>query len=309
MGDVFLGFDFGGTKVIVATADDRGRIISREEFLTQDFVNGYRVMEHALATGQCLVSRLSTTHRLVAIGVSSMGLTLPGGVLMAPNVPDWAELRMYALFQDAFPTVPTFIENDVKVATLAELRLGELKDTDSGMFVNLGTGIAIGYTLGDKLMRGSHGVSGEIGYALLCPNEPQGYRDGSAPFEEFAGGGGLGRRATARFGQPLSTKALFARAASDPEARQFLDEALDMIAFQITNAVIAYDPEKVVIGGGMVASQAVILPRFADFLQRFVPFPPILTTAWFKSDAGIYGAITLARDSKSRDTAGSALPF
>lgn len=299
MTEYVLAFDFGGTKTAVAIADLSRTILLRETFATEAVEGAVGVLQKAISIGELLCDRAqkrASSARLCAIGVSSMGITLRDRVEMAPNVQGWGQLRIEDAIRHAFGDHPVYIENDVKTATLAELRQGALKGTSVGMYVNIGTGIAIGYTLGDQVIRGCHGAAGEIAYNLLHKDEARGFASGVAPLEEFAGGRGIGQRATLCFGHVMSAKEVFDRAATDGQVRAFRDEVLQVLASHVTNAVIQWDPEKVVVGGGMVAAKDDIFPYFRRYFSEFVPFPPILEESVFESGASIYGAIELALD-------------
>ncbi|KUO95354.1 ROK family protein [Ferroacidibacillus organovorans] len=291
-----LAFDFGGTKIAIATATLDGELLHRTNLDTALCGDGKNVLQQAILAGQELVLKTAAPTRgsLVGVGVATMGITLKDRVLMAPNVPGWAELCMEEAFQNAFPGVAVQIDNDVKAAALAELKKGALQGVDFGLFVNLGTGIALAYTLDGKVLQGAHGASGEIAYNMLSKFEPSGARDDTAPLEEFAGGRSIGERASRHFGEKMSAGDLFRKAQTDDKAKSFVEETLQEIAFHLTNVMIAWDPSVVVFGGGLMGAGDLILPYLSGYTERFVPFPPELKLAHFRRDAGLYGAIELA---------------
>ncbi|KYP80262.1 ROK family protein [Ferroacidibacillus organovorans] len=291
-----LAFDFGGTKIAIATATRDGEMLQRTDLSTVAYGDGKTALHQAILAGQALVRTTTTQTRgtLVCVGVATMGITLKDRVLMAPNVPGWAELRMEDSFQSAFPGIAIQIDNDVKAAALAELKKGALQDVDVGLFVNLGTGIALAYTLEGKVLQGAHGASGEIAYNLLTKFERAGARDNVAPLEEFAGGRSIGERASLHFGEKMSAGDLFRKAQFDMGAKRWVEETLQEIAFHLTNVMIAWDPGVVAFGGGLMGAGDLILPYLSGYSERFVPFPPQLKMAHFRRDAGLYGAIELA---------------
>lgn len=294
---VVLAFDFGGTKVALATADVNRRILHRIELPTAEFVDGPSVLQAAIKTGQKLVEHTRGEDaglELAAVGVATMGITLSDCVEMAPNVPGWQSLRIPETMAAAFIGKPIGIENDVKAAALAEVHRGALQGVDFGMYVNFGTGIAITYTLQQDVLRGHNGAAGEIAYCLRSKAEMLGYADGRAPLEEFVGGKGIGQRASAYFGQHLSTRDLFNLAKTSVEAKEFVNETLQEIAFHVINAIVNWNPERVAFGGGMMGAKDVILPYLTRFAKRFVPYPPAMVLAHFDRDAGLHGAIELA---------------
>jgi glucokinase len=291
-----LGIDFGGTKMALATADAGGAILQQEVLATLAEQGAEQAIARAIDTGRQLVDRTRAKGggELIGVGVATMGITLEDRVYMAPNVPGWERLAIPRLLRQAFAIEAVRVENDVKAAAYAELRWGALAGADTGIFLNLGTGIAAALIMHGHVLRGAHGAAGEIAYNLRQLHEEVGARQNHAPLEEFAGGGAIGGRASFRFGTPLTTEDLFQRARSDVLARAFVEEILTEVAFHVTNLVIALDPERIVVGGGMMRSKDLILPRLAAHLERFVPFPPVLREAHFSRDAGLMGSVAVA---------------
>jgi len=290
-----LAFDFGGTKLAIARIDEAGTIERRITIAVKDHPTASQALARAIQAGLEFVQEL-LPEQLVGIGLSTMGITLSDKVIMAPNIPGWATLRIREEMEQAFPGVAVKIENDMKASCLAELRRGALRGTRSGLYVNMGTGFGVALTLGNQVVPGAHGAAGEMAYNLRSSLESLGFRDGVAPFEDFVGGRAIGERARVQFGQRLTAKDVFAAAERDPGARTFVDATVREMAYQLTNLVISWDPEKVVFGGGMVASHPLILPRVNEYFERFVPFPPMVEIAHFQQDAGLHGAIELARE-------------
>lgn len=293
---MLLGMDFGGTKVAIATADLKG-IIKRIEIASRN-VNGHVLIKQALQAAKKLVDETQKEQglSLSAIGIGTFGVVFEEHVELAPNVQDWENVNIPEQVKAIFGDVPFKIENDVKAAALAELRKGALKGTGHGLYVNFGTGISAGFTLGNEVIRGHRGAAGEIAYLLKNKNENEGFRTGIAPFEDYASGAGLSERATNRFGKKMTTKELFAEAETDEAKKTFLEDAFQEIGFQIANLAIAWNPEKIVFGGGMMNQFALLRPVLEDYLQKFVPYQPLIEKAHFKSDASLFGSIELAHD-------------
>jgi glucokinase len=296
-GSFLLGLDFGGTKIALATARSDGTVLYRHEIPTLADQGAERAVERAVAAGRDLIDRTAIAgERLRAVGVATMGVTLEHRVLMAPNVPGWDRLALPRLMCEGFSTDAVYIENDVKAAAAAELRWGALQGVDVGIYLNLGTGIATALIAGGTVLRGAHGAAGEIAYNLRHLHEEEGAKEGHAPLEEFAGGGAIAARVARQFGPACTPNDVFRQAESDPVARAFVEVTLTEVAFHVTNLAIALDPERIVVGGGLLRSKEIVLPRLTFHLQRFVPFPPEVRVAHFSLDAGLMGAIAVALD-------------
>ena len=294
-----LGIDLGGTKIALATADTKRTLLSQQTIATLAEQGAEQAIARTIACGRDLIeqTRRQWHGKLTGVGIATMGITLDDRVLIAPNVPGWDQLALPSQMRQAFALDTIHIENDVKAAALAELRWGALAGVENGLYLNLGTGIAATLIVNGRILRGTHGAAGEIAYNLRHLHEEQGFSMGKAPLEEFVGGGAIHERVRLHFGTETTIEEIFHKATVSPfdaEARTFIETTLTEIAFHLTNLTIALDPERVVIGGGLMRSKELILPRLAAHIRRFVPFPPQIEVAHFSHDAGIMGAIALA---------------
>ena len=185
--------------------------------------------------------------------------------------------------------MPTRVDNDVNAAATAELHWGGLAGTGTGLYVNLGTGTGAALIAFGRVVPGTHGAAGEIGYLLREPGEP-GHSRGHAPLEEYTSGSGLAARGSALLGRPVTAAGLSAMR-DDPEVAALLDDAAAAVAMAVANLTTFLDPERVVVGGGMATA---FLPALRCAVDRAVPFPPPVETATFVDDAPLIGALALA---------------
>ncbi len=289
-----LAFDFGGTKMAIATADRMGRRRKHVELPTLASQGAEQALERAVEAGRTLVQETACDDgRLLGVGVSTIGVTLEDRVLMAPNVLGWERQAIPRLMRWAFSTEAVRVANDVKAAARAELRWGALASVDSGIYLNLGTGFAASLIVKSQVLEGAHGAAGEIGYNLRHLHQDEGAGAGRVPLEEFVGGGAIAARIERRFGSEATPASVFAAIGTSVEAREFVEEILTEIAFHLSNLAVALDPSRIVVGGGLMRSQDVILPRLQGHMQRFVPFPPEVVAGKFLLDGGLMGGIAL----------------
>jgi glucokinase len=225
--------------------------------------------------------------------------------LLTPNLPGWDSLALARRLQQELEIehAPA-VCNDVRAGALAEARFGALRGVDPGVYVSLGTGIAAALTVGGTVLGGAHQAAGEIGYLNPGGTSAASFADGRAPLEEIVGGKALGARASELLGIELTAAELFER--TDPPARKIVREALNVLGAAIANIAVFVDPERIVVGGGMMASTDVILPNLAAHLARAVPFAPQVLTAHFMQDASLHGAVALALDHMAGDRPGPA---
>jgi glucokinase len=289
-----LGIDFGGTKVALATAtlapaDGTGHRLHRSMRLpTLASAGAEQVVERSLTAARSL------TGTPAADGVSTFGVVAGERIRLAPNVPGWDGLELPRLLREEFGGTPVVVHNDVNAAATAELRWGALRGVDLGIYLNLGTGIGSALIVGGRVLTGAHGAAGEIGY-LLGADPTRCFATGHAPLEELASGGALTGRSAALLHREVTASELF-DLVDHAEIVALLDDAVDALATAVANLCVAIDPQRVVIGGGMMSAARHILPRVTALAERAVPFPPEIVAARFIHDAPLLGAIALALD-------------
>ncbi|MER6002128.1 ROK family protein [Nonomuraea angiospora] len=275
-----LGIDVGGTKVAIGVSTADGPALSAHVRLD----TGPDTLARALAAARALDGAPA------AVGFSTCGVIRDGVVRLAPNVPGWEGLELPRLLQEAYGATPVSIDNDVNAAAAAELRWGALRGVSTGVYLNLGTGLAAALVVDGRVVPGAHGAAGEIGYLQVTPGEPA-FADGQVPLEERVAGGALAARGTALLGRPVTAAELL----GGGHARELVDEALRTLAMSVANLCVVLDPERLVVGGGMMGAAELILPRLAAEVGRAVPFPPEVRPARFADDAPLLGALALAR--------------
>lgn len=315
-----IGLDVGGTKIAAGVVADDGRILHRRVVATPPVADA-ATMRRVLVD---LITRLRTRHVGVsAIGVGAAGMIdWPSGhIRWTPNIA-YHDLPLQRILTDD-TGLPTVVENDANAAAWAEARVGAGAGVGPGggyrdmIVLTVGTGVGGGIVLDGRLHRGRTGIGGEIGHLLVDP--ANGHRCGCGAvgcLEAMASGTALGRagQASAR-ADPSGTLAGLANGADnvtgetvfqaaqlgDPPARALFDELGYWLGVGIASLVALFDPELVLIGGGLVrVGDLLLAPTRASF-ERFVfardrrPLPPVLP-ARLGTDAGMVGAALLALD-------------
>jgi glucokinase len=280
-----LGIDVGGTKIAVGVSSSDGPEIAQRIRLD----SGAGTLERALAAARGLDGAPA------AVGFSTCGVIRDGRIWLAPNVPGWEGLELPRLLREEYGAIPVAIDNDVKAAAAAELRWGALRGVSTGVYLNLGTGLAAALVVGGQVVSGAHGAAGEIGYLQAVPGEPA-FADGHVPLEERVSGAALAARGTALLGRETTAAELFALfdQGSTQGIDGLVDETLRLLATSVANLCATLDPECLVVGGGMMGAADLIMPRLAAELRRAVPFPPEVRPARFTDDAPLLGALALA---------------
>jgi glucokinase len=293
--DYVLGIDFGGTKVAIATSDLDGRPLLSARLETEAARGAAQAVDRAIERALELVAATAraTAGDCLAVGAVSPGIVHADRVLLAPNVPGWEQLALPGLLAAGLGQACISVATDVKAAALAELRWGSLRDADPAILIVLGTGLAAAIAVGGEVLRGANGAAGEIGYSSLHVTA-DGAANGRAPLEELAGGRAIGTRGSRLLGDTLTAAEVFAH--PDPRAHVLIEETLAELAVHVANMAIVVDPQRIAVGGGLMAQREAILAALGARLRTAVPFPPELVAAQFVQDGSLRGAIALALD-------------
>jgi glucokinase len=232
---------------------------------------------------------------------------------MAVNLP-LRDVPFAAIMQERLG-LPVFVDNDANLAALAEHRAGAALGTREAVVLTVGTGIGGGLILGGELYRGAVGAAGELGHIVIEQDGPpcQGNCPGHGCLESLASGTALAREATRLAGeQPQSGLGramaagqallgpLITELAHDGDAAAL--EALELIGTRlgvgITSLVNIFNPEVVVIGGGVIAAGELLLaPARAEVARRALsPSRELvrIEAAQFGVEAGMVGGAALA---------------
>ncbi|WP_405482520.1 ROK family protein [Streptomyces sp. NBC_00009] len=272
---VVLALDFGGTKTALTVADTQGTRLHDLTVETSAELGAEAGLKRAVDAARTLLADLEP----VAVGVSTIGIPGTDGVALAPNIPGWEELALGRELALEFPESELRLATDVKAAARYEYDAGALKDCDPGLYVNLGTGLAVAIVAGGTVLTGRHGASGEIGYNLRTVADVGRGPGDRIPLEDVVSGKALSRAAQAN---------------GSTELAHHIGEFIDELAFHLVNLAIAVDPERIVVGGGMVRSWAVLHAPLRTALDAAVPYPPQLVPAAHPYDAPLLGALALA---------------
>lgn len=288
---MIAGIDVGGTHVRVAIARSDGRIVGTARARTASLGAPERAVDWI--TGQ--LQRLRQAEPLRCIGVGAPGPVdqRHGVVLNPPNLEGWRNVPLTALLGGALGC-PVLLENDANLAAVAEHRRGAGQDSSTMAYITWSTGVGCGLIVGGRLFAGAHGTAGELGHMVLDQDGPLDACGQRGCVEVYCGGAALARHA----GE--SAEELFrAAAGGDPTARMTVARAATRMGQALVNLTNLFDPETIVIGGGVARSWAQVAPVMSAVLAAS-PFirpsrRPRLRRARLGERAGQVGAVEWAR--------------
>lgn len=184
-----LGFDIGGTKCAVVTAQwDGNRITLRnkEKMPTDLSISPEEMIDRLIWAADRILDQ-----RPDAIGISCGGpLDSEHGVVLGPpNLPGWDHVEISAQISRHYG-VPATLQNDANAGAVAEWKFGAGKGCQNMVFMTFGTGLGAGLILNGSLYCGTNDNAGEAGHFRLAPRGPVGYGKAGS-FEGFCSGGGI----------------------------------------------------------------------------------------------------------------------
>jgi glucokinase len=300
-----IGIDLGGTKCLGVVIDVHGHVVAESRRPTPA---GSSAVIDTIAT---VINDLAP-HDSVGVGVA--GLVTRDGVLnAAPNLVGIAELPVADRLAERLGHL-VVVENDATCATVAEWRVGAGEQSPDMLLVALGTGIGGGVVAGGRLQTGRQGFAGEFGHMVIDPGGPPCVCGRRGCWERYASGAGLARLAREAAlggranrvvemagGDPESVRGEHVQSAAregDADAVAVIDEFGRWVALGLVNLTNAFDPEVIVLGGGMADGADLYLGPIRRWFAELLYAPelrphPRLEVARLGVYAGAIGAAML----------------
>jgi glucokinase len=306
-----IGVDLGGTKMLVGVVDEDCKVL-------------YECRESSV--GQTEDQLLDLAEREIRGALearpdaAAVGLGIPctidrerGVAVLAVNLPI-TDVPIRDLLSERIG-LPVYLDNDANVAMRAEHLYGAARGTRNALMLTIGTGIGGGILIDGDIYRGANGGAAELGHTVIDINGPkcQGACPNYGCIEAVASGTALGREGRAAAerepysalgrllekrlevdGKAVTTAAI----AGDDVAAGVVELIGSRLGVALANFANAFEPEVIVIGGGVIAAGDLLLePARRELLARALP--PMngtpVSAAALGSDAGMIGAAAMAR--------------
>lgn len=308
-----IGVDIGGTKLLAGAFDS-------------DLAVSHRTNRPVLGLDQVELLEMiadAVTHIRTTLGdVAAVGFGLPctfdrrtGIAVQAVHLP-LRDLPFAAVMQERLG-IPVFADNDGNLAALCEARVGAARGVQDSVTITLGTGIGSGIVIGGRLYRGWMGGGAEIGHMVVNADGPpcHGHCPNFGCLEVMASGTALvryvslavSRRPDTPIGRALEegrelTGPLVTELAEqgDPVARDAIAAIGRNLGIGLANVVNIFNPEVIVIGGGVIGAGELLLAPAREEMMRRALAPARdevrVVAAERGPEAGMVGAAILARE-------------
>ena len=283
---MILGFDIGGTKCAVITADmNDGEIkpLKKEKCATRFDISPEEMIDGLIRSAENILDGA----RPEKIGISCGGpLDSRNGIILGPpNLPGWDEVHISERISRHFG-VPALLQNDANACAVAEWKFGAGMGADNMVFLTFGTGLGAGLILNGRLYTGTNDNAGEAGHIRLERFGPVGYGKAGS-FEGFCSGGGLRRLGAQRLRQlraeggdagfwpaPRAAEAVTAKdictaaQAGDGTAQAIVEESATYLGMGLSILIDLFNPERIVIGSIFARAEALFRPGMEAVIAR-----------------------------------------
>ncbi|WP_079527679.1 ROK family transcriptional regulator [Halobacillus hunanensis] len=292
-----IGIDFGGTNVALGIADLNGEVCSYREFPTQEHLDKDLftvIKQHVDIMKQELKI---DDQKILGVGAGIPGITnIETGIVKEAPALKWNRYPVREKLKGIFD-LPIYIDNDVNINVLGEHWKGVGRGKNNLIYIAIGTGIGSGIMVNGRLFRGSNYSAGEIGYVVTDRVHADHYHpvyEGYGFLESIASGSSIGNRLSERLGTIVTAKEAFELYQQQHrQAVEVVDFALENLALGVANYVSLFDPELVILGGGVSGSYSIIREQMMKIMERYTPGTYEVMPTSFGKEAGVIGAVAL----------------
>ncbi|HKU03448.1 MAG TPA: ROK family protein, partial [Arthrobacter sp.] len=245
-GRVVLAITLGQTHGTVSIADTAGRQLRSTTQALDVSAPAESVLRPLILEGQALLAE-GKNETLLGIGVS---LPAPveagtGHVRHPTTLPGWADDSVVQAVHACWD-LPLVVENDARAAGLGERR----SDTETVVYVKVGTGIGCGIVVEGSILRGAHGAAGDIGHIRMTPDGPLCRCGRRGCLAAYSSGRALGEKLGSR-GLRNIADIRAAAAAGDPDVLGAVESAADVLGSALAATVTTLNPDRLVLGGDL----------------------------------------------------------
>lgn len=284
-----VGVDVGGTNIAFGIVDENYNIVASSSIKTLSNRGAEPIITDIATAINSIISNSNIScDDIVAVGVGCPGcINTSTGVVEYANNLDWHNVPFVKLVKDNLQyDLPVFVNNDANAHALGEHFAGAAKGSDISITVTLGTGVGAGIIINDKLFTGSNFAGAELGHMVIAIDGKSCSCGRKGCFEAYASVTGL-KATTALHMNIDKTSTMWdlcenditnisgrtpydAFKMGDNAAKDTLFEFHNHLACGLTNIINAFQPDTLVIGGGISNEGENLLNPVRDFVSKKV---------------------------------------
>jgi glucokinase len=312
MADKTLAFDLGGTNLRCAIVTGDGEVQAEERALTEGERGVDVVIDH-MADLIELVASQGDLPGDVPVGVAAPGPLDPntGIVRFSPNLSGWTNVPLRSRLEELTGRT-VHLGNDANSAALGEFYFGSARDAQNLVYIALGTGVGGGVISSGRLIDGINGLGGELGHTCVNLDGPRCSCGASGCIEAYCSGWAIARdgmalvrsgrgnaiRDAAARGDEIDARAVSDAAdLGDQGALLILERAGHALGAGLANFANIFNPEMIVIGGGLARIGDPLLGpaerAFHAFALPAIAEATTITASSLGTRTGIFGAAAI----------------
>lgn len=308
MEKIYLGVDIGGTAVKFGIVSDSGEIFKKAEFSVS--FDGYEtpILQTVLKRSEDFINSSEyEISQIAGIGVSATGqIDVESGMVVgsAGHIKNWVGTKIKEGFEKKYG-VNTVVINDANSAALGEKWIGAGRSAKDIVAITIGTGVGGGIIVDEHILLGRRGLAGEIGHIIIHGDGEECSCKNRGCLERYASMTALIRRVgeaqkqspklfPASFSENINGRVIFEALKENTKLKEIVDSWMDDISKGLVSMIHIFNPELIIIGGGVSAQRVFIegvksriidniMPRFAQDLK--------ILPAALGNDAGLIGAV------------------
>jgi glucokinase len=271
----YLGFDIGGSSIKAVLVKEKQIIKS----VTEDTPDN---LENLLS----LIGKIkdSLISEIQSDQISGIGFSIAGAIdikretmLKSPNIQYLNGQPIKKLLEEKLKPAAIKIEHDVHCFLQAEKEIGLAKELKNVVYLTVGTGVGGAWMVDGKIQIGAHGGAGEVGHVIIEKAQNLDFEGLTANnfVKKNLGVSAAEAEKMARVGDQKAIDVFAARAKN--------------LGLELANLINIFDPEAIIIGGGIVSAQEFILAGIYEAIEKYVISPEAKKTPILFSQLGKYG--------------------
>lgn len=305
-----IGVDLGGTKISTAISTIEGNMLANVVLPTKAEEGEAAVLGRIMQSiDEVIIGSSISIAEVEAIGIGSPGpLDAKKGIIITtPNLP-FKDYNLVQPLKEKY-NIPVYLDNDANAAAIGEYMFGAGKGKESIVYFTVSTGVGGGAVLDGKVYRGHTSNALEIGHTTVDPNGPRCNCGNLGCLEAMSSGTAIAKKGKEAVSTNVETSLkkydtvtsyeVFKEAeAGDEVAKDIMDNALTYLGIGVANAIATFDPEMIIIGGGVSKAGDIVFDTVKKVVNKrcFKSMAESceIVPAGLGSDAGVVGAVALA---------------
>ncbi|MEE1108154.1 ROK family protein [Macrococcoides canis] len=281
-----LGIDIGGTSIKADIYDENGKNLMQFSMHPTQ-IDKDKQTNKILEQVYELVESYMKNNIIDGIAISTAGVVNNNGeiVFAGSTIPGYSGIAIKESLEKRY-NLPVSVQNDVNCAALAEMWLGNAKNTTSSFMITIGTGIGGALVIDNQLIQGYNFTAGEVGYIPIQGERWENKASASALIKAYEIRSGLKNQDGILFFEALEK--------GDALAQEVFNEFIDSLAEGLIIISYLFNPEVIIIGGGIMSRENVIIPALRNRISKKeynqIFLPKKILSAKFGNEAGRLGA-------------------